>query len=75
MIALGLLLVLVGFALMVPRGGVPGSAAVRNVSLGWSRIFTTAGYQGVPSRRYRVIQVLMGLVVIAGGMVIIATST
>jgi hypothetical protein len=74
-IALGLLLVLVGFALMVPRNSVPGTTAARNVSLGWQRIFTTPGYQGDPSRRYRIIQILMGLVVMAGGMVIIATTS
>jgi hypothetical protein len=76
MIALGLLLVLVGFALIVSRGAMPGSAAARNITMGSrSQLFKTAGYKGVPSRRYRVIQVLMGLVVLAGGMVILATST
>lgn len=75
MIALGLLLVLVGFALIVPRGGMPGSTAARNISLGRSQLFRTAGYQGTPSWRYRVIQTLMGLVVIAGGFIIIATSS
>ncbi len=72
MIALGLLMVLVGFALMVTRGGVPGATAHRNVSLGKQRIFTTDGYQGVPSWRYRLIQILIGLALVAGGMVVIA---
>jgi hypothetical protein len=75
MVALGLLLVLVGFAMMASRGGIPGTTAARNVTLGMQRVFTTRGYQGEPSRRYRVIQVLAGLVVMAGGMAIIAVST
>jgi len=74
-IAVGLLLVLVGFAFIVPRGGIPGSAAARNVSLGGWRMPTTRGYEGTPSRLYRVIQILGGLVMIAGGMVIIAVSS
>lgn len=75
MVAVGMLLVLVGFALMAPRGGIPGSAAARNVKIGWMRVMNTRGYDGTPTRRYRAIQVLMGLVVMAGGIVIIAVST
>ena len=74
MIALGLLLVLLGFAIMVPRGGMAGSTARRNVIVGF-RVFQTPGYQGgVPSWKYRVVRVLLGLVVMAGGMVLIAIS-
>jgi hypothetical protein len=75
MIALGLLLVLVGFALMVPRGGVPGSASVRNVQLSWQRFFNTRGYGDLPSWKYRLIQIAMGLVVMGGGIVVIALSS
>jgi hypothetical protein len=75
MIVAGLFLVLVGFALMAPRGGLPGATAARNISLGRTTLFRTRGYQDVPSRKYRVIQVLMGLVVMAGGFVLIAVST
>ena len=32
------------------------------------------GSDGLPSRRYRLVQVLMGLLVMAAGMLIIATS-
>ena len=73
MIATGLLLVLVGFVIMVPRGGMAGSTARRNVIVGF-RIFQTPGYQGVPSWKYRVLRVLVGLVIMAGGMVLIAIS-
>ncbi|MEO8267895.1 MAG: hypothetical protein ABI706_20515 [Ilumatobacteraceae bacterium] len=72
MITLGLLMVLVGFVFMAPRGGIPGSTAHRNVTLGMQRIFTTRGYQGVPSRRYRLIMILIGLALVVGGMVVIA---
>ena len=65
-------MVLVGFALTVSRGGMPGSTAHRNVSLGMQRIFTTRGYQGVPSWRSRLIMVLIGLALVVGGMVVIA---
>jgi hypothetical protein len=72
-IALGMLLVLIGFALVVSRGGIPGSAAARNVSLGMQRVFKTPGYQGIASRRYRLFQIAAGLVLIAGGMALIAS--
>ena len=74
MVALGLVVVLIGFAMLVPRNSVPGTTARRNVSLGFQRIFQTRGYDGTPTRRYRVIQVLVGLVLIAGGLAIVAAS-
>lgn len=74
MLAVGIILVLVGFALVVPRGGVPGSAAVRNVSLGRQRVFSTPGYTDHPSVRYRVIRIVIGLVMVVGGVVLIASS-
>lgn len=57
------------------RGGVPGSAAARNVKLSWQRFFNTRGYGEIPSWRYRLIQVLSGLVVMAGGILLIAVSS
>lgn len=75
MIALGLLLVLVGFALIAPRGGITGSTARRNVSLGFVHLFKTPGYQGVQSWRYRLIQVLVGVMLLVGGVVLIAISS
>jgi hypothetical protein len=74
-IAVGLLLVLVGFAMVIPRGALPGSAAARNVSIGPWRMGTTRGYDGEPSSRFRLIQVLSGIVMVAGGVVIIAVSS
>ena len=73
MIALGLLLVLVGFVIVMPSGAMPGSASHRIIPM-TTRLFSTPGPDGLPSRRYRVVQVLMGLVIMAGGFVIIAAS-
>lgn len=75
MIALGLLLVLVGFAFIAPRGGVTGSTARRNVSMGSVQLFKTPGYQGVQSWKYRLIQVFAGSVIMVGGVVLIAISS
>ena len=73
-IALGMLLVLVGFVVMVPRGAMAGSTARRNVILGF-RVFQTPGYQGgVPSWKYRLVRALIGLVMMVGGMLLIAIS-
>lgn len=74
MIALGLLVVLIGFAFVVPRSSMPGATAHRNVILGMQRVFQTPGYGGQPTRKYRVFQVLLGLAVMAGGIAIIATA-
>jgi hypothetical protein len=42
----GLILLLAGFALVVPRGGISGSAAIRNVEVPGSHIQRTPGYGG-----------------------------
>ena len=74
-IALGLLLVLVGFVLILPSGAMPGSAARRNIPLS-TRLFTTRTRAPTASRHggTALVQVLMGLVVMAAGMIIIAAS-
>jgi hypothetical protein len=69
-----MLLVLVGFVIMVPRGGLAGSTARRNVIVGF-RVFQTPGYQGVMSWKYRLVRVLVGLVIMVGGVLLIAIST
>ena len=73
-VAVGILIMLVGFALVVPRGGMPGSTSARNVTLGSQRVFSRRGDQGLPSRRYRVIQVIVGLVLLVVGILVIAVS-
>ncbi len=74
MLAVGVVMVLVGFALVVPRGSMPGSASARNVSLGRQRVFVTRGDQGTQSLRYRVVKSIAGLVVVAVGIILIAAS-
>ena len=74
MIAVGLLAVLIGFALVVPRGSMPGSASARNVRLGGLQVLSTRGDQGIPSLRYRIIKTLLGLVLLAVGIILIASS-
>ena len=74
MIAVGLLLVLVGFAFIVPRGSMPGSASARNVRVGGLQVFVTRGDQGIPSLRYRIIITLIGVVLLAVGVILIASS-
>jgi hypothetical protein len=76
MIAVAFLLILVGLALITPRSG--GSESQRSVSIGrqWlSPRSPNRGYQGTPLRRYRLIQILGGLVLVVGGFVIIAMSS
>jgi hypothetical protein len=74
-IILGLLLVLAGFACVVSRGAMPGSTSARNVTLAHSQLFRTRGYQGNPSKRYRIVQVILGLGMLAGGLALIASSS
>ena len=73
-IAVGLIAVLVGFALVVPRGSMPGSASARNVRVGGLQVFSTPGPQGLPSLRYRIIRSLIGLVLVVAGFILIASS-
>ena len=75
MFAVGLLLVLIGFAFVVPRGGVAGSTAARNVRVGPGGLSPTRGYDDEPSRKYRVLQVLGGLAMIVAGFAILAAYT
>lgn len=70
-----MLMVIVGFALVATRGGIPGSAAGRNARIAGLRIFSTPAYGETPTVRYRVIQILIGLLVLVGGFALIAVST
>jgi hypothetical protein len=74
MIWLGMLLVLLGFALVTPRGLMPGSVAVRQMERFPLDIVTTPGYQAEPARRARVIRALVGLALLIGGIVLIVIA-
>jgi len=75
MLATGLLLVLFGFALVVPRGAVSGSMAVRNVPMGVSHIHRTPGYQDAPTGRVRWLRLGTGLAMFAGGFLLIVLAS
>ena len=76
MIAVAILLILVGFFLISVRSGDVSSRSSRTVFIGrqWSSLPSRPdrGYDGMASRRNRVIRVLSGLVMMAGGFVIAA---
>ena len=75
MIVLAFALILVGFALMSPRSGASRSTTSQNVSMGWWRMPSTPerGDQGWSPRRVRLLQIVGGLVLMAAGILIIAT--
>lgn len=67
----GLLLLLLGFALLVPRGSAPGSIAARNVAVGTSHIDRTPGYQEAPTGRAAWKRVAIGLGLLAIGVLLL----
>ena len=58
MLWLGMLLMLIGFALVVPRGALAGSAAGRNVTT-THQVSRTPGYQPAPTGRARVVRLVV----------------
>ena len=74
MLFVGIVLVLIGFAFVVPRGALAGSASHRNVVLGRQRVFETPGYQGETSLRHKVLRISAGLLIMVLGVVLIAFS-
>lgn len=71
MMWLGILLVVIGFVLVVPRGALPGSAAVRNVPLAPQQVVRTPGYQPAPTGRARLALLLVGATCLASGFLVI----
>lgn len=72
MIAIGVIFLVVGFALIVPSGSVPGSYAIRNVKLGNSHIIKTPGFGERPARRRRLLTVVIGFAFFGLGLMFIA---
>jgi hypothetical protein len=70
-IAVGLILMVVGFAFVVPRDGGIGSISHRNVRVGPADVTTTPGYGADTSWRARVAIRLVGLAMLVGGLVLI----
>ena len=76
MFALGILLLVIGFALITPRGAAAGGVAHRIVRMNnLSGPFTTPGYQpgGEPSTwRRTLIRILVGLALMGLGLLVMA---
>ncbi|MBI5088192.1 MAG: hypothetical protein HZB15_04845 [Actinobacteria bacterium] len=70
----GLVLVIIGFALVLPKGGMPGSTAHRNVPMG-SFIYQTAGHRdGDDGRSKSWKTAVIGVALMAAGLGIMALS-
>lgn len=74
MVAVGLVLMLIGFALVVPRGGGTGSVAHRNVRVGPADVTTTPGYGADTSSRARIGIRVAGAVLLVGGVILIVIA-
>jgi hypothetical protein len=74
LVGIGILLMLVGFALVTPRGAGSGSVAHRNVRISPTAVSTTRGYGTEPSKRARIGIRLAGLALLAGGLLMIAIA-
>ena len=75
---LGIVLLLVGFVSVLPRGLTPGGAAHRNVHLGGGGgLVTTPGYQREDEdtgRHRKIVRLLMGAVLLGAGLVCILVA-
>ena len=78
MVWLGIVLLLVGFVTVAPRGLTPGGAAHRNVPLGGvGGLVSTPGYQREDEdtgRRRTIVRLLMGAVLLGAGLVCILVA-
>ena len=74
-IGIGVVFLIVGFALIIPSGSVPGSYAIRNVKLGSSHIVKTPGFGERPARRRRMWTVVIGVAFFGLGLLFIALGS
>lgn len=74
MVGLGAILLLVGFAMVVPWGGFSGPAARRHHGMGLQGIQTTPDDRHRGPDRKGLYRVLAGIVLCAAGVVCIAVS-
>ena len=75
LVGIGILLMLVGFALVAPRGAGSGSVSHRNIRIAPTAFTTTRGYGNEPSKRARIGIRLVGLAMLAGGLLMIALAS
>ncbi len=71
MVAIGLLLVLVGFVYAIPRGGLSGSAALRNIGLGLQGLHATPGDTPQKLGKQQWAKSLMGILGIIVGVLLV----
>ena len=71
MVWLGIVLMLIGFVLIMPRGALAGSAAIRNVPMPSRQLVRTPGYQPAPTGRIRAARLVIGGVCLIVGFAII----
>lgn len=69
----GGILVLIGFILVAPRGGLPGVSAGQNPTIGPFHVFTSRRYTE-SSPRYNVIRIVVGVVMIVVGIVLLVAA-
>jgi hypothetical protein len=74
MMWVGLVLLLLGFVMVAPRGATPGSVSRRIVQMPAGSFFKTPGYQEEPPARLRLIRMLIGLAMLAAGGIILWVS-
>ena len=74
LVGIGIFLMLAGFALVTPRGAGSGSVSHRNIRIAPTAVSTTRGYGSEPSKRARISIRLIGLAMLAGGLVVIAIA-
>jgi len=70
--AAGLILLIVGFVLIVPSGGIAGSSAHRNIRMGPTHLSTTPGYDDEDDPRRTRRRIIAGLVTLAAAGVCLA---
>ncbi len=70
MMWLGLVLLVLGFVMVAPRGATPGSASARVIHMPAGTFFNTPGYQEEPAPKERAIRIIVGLtMLLAGGII------
>jgi hypothetical protein len=68
--AIGVLLLFVGVAVIIPTGSTPGSTAARNVRMGDMRVQQTPGHEALPPAGWKraTRRVLIGLAIMLAGL-------
>ena len=71
MVWVGMLLMILGFALVMPRGTVGGFSPGQNIRLAPGQLSRTPGYGEAPTGRARLYRFLAGALLLAGGLAVV----